>query len=67
MEVAYPLGLLANTDLSHQAAAMAIDEMEIDIDSDLGPIEEGETFQSVSVPFDTQLEWRVSLTISIGA
>lgn len=53
MEVAYPPGLPANADLVHHAAAMAGDEMDIDIDSDLAPIEEGETFQSVGVPLDT--------------
>lgn len=45
-----------NTDLDHQAAAMAVDEMEIDIDTDLGPIEEGETFQSVSGSLVTPTE-----------
>lgn len=47
MEVAYPPGLPANADLNHHAAPMAADEMEIDIDSDLDPIEEGEALQSV--------------------
>jgi len=66
MEVAYPPGLPVNADLDHHVAAMAADEMDIDIDSDLDPIEEGETLQSVSGLSDTRMECRVSLKILTG-
>lgn len=47
MEVAYPPGLPAGSDLDHQAAAMA-DEMDIDIDVNLDPFDDGPVLQSVS-------------------